>query len=190
MGEMPNTNTTGQAQDTVPETPATTETVDRAAETMVDFETWLQQQSEEVRAAYEQHVARLKGALRSERETRSQLEKQLKRILKGEEVPDSVRSQIEQATQQLRDLELRAEFISEAAKRQVLYPDLLFRAAKEQLQNTEDLNNDLLWERLRREYPALFRPAAATRSAEDAGARGETPQLPSVDDYIREMARR
>jgi len=162
------------------------------ATTIEDFETWLATQSEAVRAAYETHVGALKKALRSERDARAKLEKQLKKIVKGEEVPDPVKRQIEALTKQLDITSKRAEFIAAAAKRGARYPDLLARAVDiEELDDTK-IGDDAFWQSLREEYDALFSPATAVQSSGGDGGAGETPPPPptSFDDVIRDLARR
>lgn len=155
------------------------------------FEAWLEAQPEEVRALYDAHIQRLKGALNSEREMRSRLEKQLKRIAKGEEIPDAVRQQIEELTTKLSAASRRAAFMAKATEHGAMYPDLLYAAVAEKLQDDADLSDPTLWEGLRKKYPPLFRPASGVVSNGDAGAGGDEPPAPkkSFDDVIRKLAR-
>jgi len=163
-----------------------------AGTTTIDFEKWLAEQPEEVRNAYEAHVSGLKKALASERDSRTKLEKQLKKLAKGEELPDPVKRQIEDLTKQLDVTAKKAKFIAKAAKAGAHYPELLAKAVDIDDLDPAALEDKTFWDNLREEYAALFAPTSVTRSRGGDGGAGENPpdSPPSFDDVIRDLARR
>jgi len=153
-----------------------------------DFEAWLAQQPDDVREMYERHISGLKSALEREREAHKTLEKQLKRISKGEEVPEGIRSQLEQLEQALNTTRRRADFVTEAAQRGAKYPKLLLAAVD--IEGIESLDDDGLWKGLAEQYPDLFSSKPQVRSGGDAGTGEKPPETPNVDQFIRTLAGR
>jgi len=157
-------------------------------ETPKDFEAWLAQQPDDVREMYERHISGLKSALEREREAHRTLEKQLKRISKGEEVPEAIRTQLEALEQQVSAARRRADFVAQAAQRGAKYPKLLLAAVD--LNGIESLEDDNLWHGLAEQYPDLFSSKPQVQSTGDAGAGEKPPEAPSVDRFIRTLAGR
>ncbi len=158
---------------------------------IMDFNTWIDEQEDDVREMLETHTAGLKTALTSERDAQKQLSADLAAAVAssaaGSASEGELRQKMEKITADLASAAGRADFYAAGHKAGVTNLSLAFLAAKE---------SDLIgadgvdFEKLKTGYPELF--AGVQRSPGNAGngMAGDPP--PSVaktmDEIIRSQA--
>lgn len=132
---------------------------------------WLAAQPEgqraEIARLHDAETAGLRNALKSEREARGNLEKQLRDIGRQLEEGSAARQQLESAAQDLEAAQRRVAFY-ENAPGDLVNPRLAWLAAQEI--DAFDKRGNVNWDPVRQAFPELFRPARPATSAANAGA--------------------
>lgn len=142
---------------------------------------------EPAQALFGEHIQGLRTALDSEREQRKEMSKQLQKTSQQLEKGSEVRQDLENLAAKLDEVERRAAFYEEAAAQGVSNPRLAYIAAMES--ELFDKRGQALWERLKDQFPELFRPHRAAPPA-NAGAGGQPAAGFDMDRAIRQAARR
>ena len=163
------------------ETPATTQPATPAPA----FDEWLKGQPADVQKLLDGHFAErttgLKSALDSERNSRAELDKQLKKALSELKEGSEARDQLEQARNALALANLRADFVNAAYAAGAAKADRLFRLAHTEGKLEKAEINDEFIATLKAEYPEYFpAPAPKEKPATEADKRGPATE-PSQD---------
>ena len=153
-----------------------------------DFESWIGQQPGEIKTAYDGHVRGLRTALESERNSRKDLEKQLRDLAGKAEKGSEAERQLTELTNKITDADRRAAFYETASAAGVKNLRLAYTVALQ-----DDLFNkrgEVDLEALKKTYPELF-AQKSTLPAGNAGSglNGGTPRS-TMNDWIREKAGR
>jgi len=135
------------------------------------WDAWLEAQPQEVRALYETHTSGLRSALQSEREQRDDLARQLREATGALEEGSAAREALEQVNVQLEAAQRQADFYAEAARPETgcTNPRLAYLAAQEI--DVFDRRGNVNWERLKEQFPELFKKQgpAPTHGGEGSG---------------------
>ncbi len=155
----------------------------------VAFDSWLNEQPDDIKGLISTHTANLKSALESERSSRRELEKQIKRIARTSEEGSELRQQLDRISGELSTTSQRADFYDEAHKQGVKNLRLSYLAAKEA--GLVDDRGRCDFGQLKTQFPELFaevRKQAPTNTGAGAG----TPPTPAqtMNDIIRGRMRR
>lgn len=153
------------------------------------FEAWLGQQPDDVRGRYEQHTSGLRSALESERETRRNLERQIRTAARQQEEGSTARQQLEQIAGQLSEQNHRADFYEEAHRNGVTDLRLAYLAARDagliDDRGRVDMNT------LRTRYPHLFETRRVAPAGNAGNGTGVDPKpQSSMNTFIRRSAGR
>lgn len=124
----------------------------------MDFDVWLNEQSEDVQGMIAKQTAGLSSALESERGLRRQLAKDLKTAVKNSGADSGMRSQLEKMTADLSMATSRADFFAQGHTAGIANLPLGYLAAKESGLIGEDGGAD--FEQMKAVYPELFGSAA------------------------------
>jgi hypothetical protein len=118
------------------------------------FETWLEKQDETVKGLLDGHVKGLKTALDSERESRKDLEKQLRDLAKKAETGSDAQTKLTTMADQLAASDRKADFYDAAHKAGVSNLSLAYLAASEKglIDNKGRVNFD----EMKKDFPELF----------------------------------
>lgn len=159
------------------------------SETPFAYDSWLAQQSEDVRTGIEAHITGLRNTVQATRQERDSLAQQLRDAAKS--ATGEVKAQLDKLTGDLEAANTRADFFEEAAKPDVgcTNPRLAFIAADQA--GLIDKKGRVNWAEMRKQYPELFRQAGQQKGSADGGAGGDkTPTGNSMNDFIRKAAGR
>lgn len=137
-------------------------------QTPENFEAWLEEQPEEVQSLYETHTQGLRSALNTERDSRKDLEKQLRDLAKKAEKGSENETQLTQMADQLAETERQNTFYDAAHDAGVANLKLAWMAAKESGLVRSDGNADFA--ALKEKYPELF--GATTKPPKGNGGDG------------------
>ncbi len=155
-----------------------------------NWQAWLQGQPEEQRAViarlYEAETQGLKSALRSEREARGGLEKQLREIGKQLDEGSEARKQLEAAASELQAAQQRVAFY-ENAPGELVNPKLAWLAAQEI--GAFDQRGNVNWDAVKQAFPELFKKAVVA-GAVNAGSGNAAPKPFDMNTALREAAGR
>jgi hypothetical protein len=184
--------TTQQNQQQVPPVqPPATEQGKGASEMLVDFETFLATQPEQVRKLYDTHVSGLKTALTSEREQGKTLQTRLSDIKKlfGSD-PEKAKQEFDKLSEDYKVAQSRIEFLEEAVKPEVecLNPAAAWLVATGKgLFNSKGVPD---WKAIREEAPQLFgKPTVRSHGGNGMGD-DRTPRPFNMNDAVRENIQR
>jgi len=180
------------ADDDTPTTDTETEdqpSQDTGDETSQDFETWLEDQDDEVQELYESHTSGLKSALDSERETRRALEKQLREAAEAADEGSEAREKLEEVAAAAETANAQADFYEDAHAAGV--SDLrLAWIVVQQDETLQDRYGKPDFAKLKEQHPALFTDGQKPPPGNaGAGAATETP-AEDMNTRIRKAARR
>lgn len=154
------------------------------------WQAWLEGQPEEQRAViarlHEAETQGLKSALKSEREARGGLEKQLREIGKQLDEGSEARKQLEAAASELQAAQQRVAFY-ENAPGDLVNPKLAWLAAQEI--GAFDQRGNVNWDAVKQAFPELFKKAVAV-SAVNAGSGNAAPKPFDMNSALREAAGR
>lgn len=172
----PSTPPNGQdGKQTPPQTPPPNETP-------ATWETWLAAQPEaqrqQIETLHSTHTAGLKSALDSERQSRRDLEKQVKDLAKAEKDGSDAQQRLNSIATELETANRRADFYETASKPEIGLVDV---KAAWVLTNAEadvyfDRKGSVNFELLKREHPSLFaqpRPTPRGNIGNGAGQGGQ-----------------
>lgn len=157
------------------------------------FDSWLEQQTPEVKALYEQHTSGLKTALQAEREARKrdtgELSRQLRDAAKKADEGSEARKSLEATAAQLEVAEKRAAFLEDAVRPEIQCrnPRAAFIVATSDGLFDKKGNPD--WAAIKAAAPELFGPRVP---AGDAGTGTGTPPpgKGGMNEFIRRSAGR
>lgn len=160
--------------------------------TTPSFEDFLKAQPDPIKKAYEAHSANLRNALQSERDSRKDLEKQIKGLAAKAEKGSDLETELSKISTQLAESDRRAVFFEQAHEAGVSNLRLAFIAAVQDDLFDRNGNPDLT--ALKQRYPELFgaRPAPGKRvpAGSGNGSSGQIDTARSMNDFIRRSAGR
>jgi hypothetical protein len=176
-----------------PQAPEAGGTSDVKQEPVV-FDTWIQGQPDEVKAAYTTHVQGLRNTVQATRQERDALSQQLSQLQTalGKNSPDEVKHLVEQMTHDLEAANRRAAFVEEAVRAEIACSNPKAAYALAQAENLFDRRGNPDWAAIRAAAPELF--GGNGRSAIPPGhagaGTGGPPQDNSMNAFIRRSAGR
>lgn len=150
------------------------------------FDGWLGKQDETVKGLLDGHTSGLKRALESERESRKDLEKQIKALAGSAQKEGELRTQLEHISAQFETLNKQVAFMEAAARENVSNPKALFVLAVSG--DHFDKKGVANFAALRNEYPEFFIKPIPKGNA-GAGAEA-APAATTMNDLIRRAAGR
>lgn len=154
------------------------------------WQAWLQGQPEEQRAViarlYDAETQGLKSALRSEREARGGLEKQLREIGKQLDEGSEARKRLDTVASELSAAQQRVSFY-ENAPGDLANPKLAWLAAQEI--GAFDQRGNANWDAVRSQFPELFKKTAVA-AAVNAGSGSAAPKPFDMNTALRDAAGR
>lgn len=118
------------------------------------FEAWLSKQDESTQSLIEQRFTVLQNSLRSERDEKKSLDRQLKALSKSLDEGSEAKGQVDRLRSDLSEQAVRADFYEEAHKKGVSNLKLAYSAAK--LDNLIDEKGRVDWTALKTQNPELF----------------------------------
>ena len=153
-----------------------------------DFDSWLESQPAETQAIIENGTKGLKSALQSERQQRSEMERQLREAAGKAAKGSEDEKRLTEMADRLAAEELRAAFYDEAHTRGVTNLRLAYLAATDG--GLIDAKGRVNWDGLSKQCPELFR-ATGTASGHAGAGTGTAPTGgQSMNDFIRQQAGR
>lgn len=164
-GATPSTSTAGATPDADSST-ATDTPEAGATPAPEDYDTWIKGQPPEVKTRIDSRLSALQSALKSERDGKNSLERQLKTLSKSAKDSPELQAQIDKLSADLETEALRGSFLEESFRKGVSDPVLAWKAV--QGSDFVDKRGQVDWSRLQEEHPALF-------------AKPEAPKLPSAN---------
>ncbi len=148
------------------------------------FEKWFEAQDENIKGLLDGHTKGLKSALTSERETRKELEKQIRELVGKAEKGSELEKQLTELSSQIEHSERRAAFYEKASREGVSNMKALFVLAS--AEGKFNAKGEADFAALKVEYPEFF-----TKLIPDGNA-GEgsdaQPVQSSMNDIIRRAA--
>lgn len=153
----------------------------------MDFDTWLAEQTDEVKGLVAGHIDGLKSALDSERSTRKSLEKDLRTAVSQAEAGSEMQKRLQEMERSLSSTTTKADFFQAAHQAGAKNLSLAFLAAQEAGLVGESGAVD--FDKLKTGFPELF--AEKVRVPGNAGeGMGNPPPAgkTSMDDLIRQQA--
>jgi len=153
------------------------------------YETWIGEQPEEVRTLLENHTQGLRSALQNERESRRDLERQLRELAQQAEQGSEAQNRLTQMADQVAESERRADFYEQAQAAGVSNLRLAYTVAVSD--EMFDRRGNVNFQRMKEQYPELF--GAARRAGQGNAGDGTTNNQPparSMNDFIRRAAGR
>lgn len=153
-------------------------------QTPPDFDTWLNSQTEDVKTLLNGHTAGLKNALKSERESRSKLEQQLRDAAEKVEKGSETETQLIQLADQMSEASRKVDFYEAAHAAGVKNLKLAYTVAVSD--EMFDKRGNVNFETMKQSYPELFgsAPKAPTGNAGSGAGGGQTAGI-SMNDFIR-----
>jgi hypothetical protein len=151
------------------------------------FEDWLAAQDEKVKTLYATHTSGLQSALKSERDARSQLEKQMRDLAKKADKGSELEAALTKQADQLSALEKQAAFQDKAHAAGVRNLKLAFLAAAQA--GLVNDRGDCDFAKLKTEYPELFLSAPAPANAGNGTGTKPTTGV-TMNDFILRAAGR
>lgn len=118
------------------------------------YENWLEKQDDTIKGLLDEHVKGLKSALGSERESRKEMEKQLREMAKKAEAGSEAQTKLTQMADQIQTADRRAEFYDEAHRAGVVNLKLAYLAATQE--ELFDRNGRVNFDEMKKNYPELF----------------------------------
>lgn len=157
-------------------------------ETPQDFEAWFKAQAAPTQALINTRFERLEGALKSEREGRKGLEKQLKAAASKAEEGSELRQQLDALNVQLEQEGTRADFYEEGLKQGVADLRLAWLAYSADA-GQYSRRGRIDWDALKTDHPSLFATQTVPRGNAGAGTGTQTPTR-GMNEAIRAAAGR
>lgn len=155
----------------------------------IEWGSWLAEQPDPVKQAYERHTHGLKSALDTERAERKTLAKQFKELAGKAEQGSELQNRLQETVNALEEAEAKAQFFEDAAP---VVTNLRVAWMYARAAGLVDKHGAVDMARLRVEAPQLFErerkppPGNAGSGARDA----TTPPVPNMNDFIRRSAGR
>jgi hypothetical protein len=154
-----------------------------------DFDSWLASQPEDVKTLLSGHTAGLKNALKSERDARSDLEKQLRDLAAKSEKDSDAQKQLTSMADQMGEADRKAGFYEAAHAAGVKNLKLAYTVAVSD--EMFDRRGNINFQAMKEAYPELFGGVqkAPTGNAGSGAGGGQTTGI-SMNDFIRRKAGR
>lgn len=139
-----------------------------------NYEQWIGEQSEEIKAGIEAHYQGILNTAKATRQERDDLDKKLKRLAKEVEVGSDAEKTISEMRGQLANETKRANFFEGANKQGIKNAKLAFALANTDNLYTDEGTPD--WDKIKENAPELFNAQAINSNAGSG-----TNQRPAVD---------
>lgn len=155
------------------------------------FDAWLQQQDENARRLYEEHVSGLKNALKSERTEKGDLSKQLKDLAKKAEEGSALKAELDRLAATQEKTSRRADFLESAVAAGVTDLKLAWKAVSADGDEFLDRKGQINFEALKAAHPGLFEKPRVPDVNAGRGLGGGNPNKSStaaMNDFIRKAA--
>ncbi len=164
--------------------PASTQTPENAA--IDDYEKWLDEQPKNVKDAILANEAKLRGALKDERDERQNLEKQVRTLSDKAEKGSDLQKELDGLANKIAESDARADFYELAHAAGITNLKLAYRVATDE--GHIDKKGRVNFDALKAEYPELFagKVKAPKNNAGDGSPDGQPPR--SMNDWIRAQA--
>jgi hypothetical protein len=155
---------------------------------VLTFEAWLEKQDDTVKALLDGHIKGLRTALGSERESRKDLEKQLRDLAKKAEAGSESQSKLTEMADQIATADRKADFYEAAHRAGVTNLKLAFLVATQD--ELFDKHGAVNFEAMKKNYPELFGGTANVDGNAGSGTDQEPKPAIKMDDMIRQAAGR
>jgi hypothetical protein len=178
-----------QQQATQTASDATQDTQATQDATPIEFESWIAEQPEAVKTAFEGHTSGLRKALQAEREEKKTLAKQLRDAAKAMEEGSESRKAVEELGGKLDAANRRADFFEEATDPKVGCSSvkLAWLAANEL--GAIDGRGRVDWDALKAQFPELFLKKQTLPTANAGSGTGQQPPAGGgMNTFIRKAA--
>ena len=147
------------------------------------FEKWMEDQPEDVKTMFEEHVTGLRSALQSERDGRKEDLKKLRELEKQAESGSELSKQLDEMTNSMKEMELRTKFVESASGAGVkanMIKAAYLTAKADGLVSEDKINFD----GLKTSYPDFFgsEPQPRANAAEQNQANGGKLDM---NDWVR-----
>lgn len=152
------------------------------------WDSWINEQPEDVKTLLSGHTKGLKSALDGERDARKDLEKQLRDLAKKAEKGSELETQLNDLVTRSESEQLRADFYEAAHQAGVTNLKLAFLVAQQD--ELIDRRGRVNFETLKRSYPELFGSVRVPAGNAGAGTGKEASGSQSMNDFIRRAAGR
>jgi hypothetical protein len=155
-----------------------------------DYDKWIAEQPDDVKAGLEQRTSGLTSALKSERESRKEQEKQLRDAAAAAEKGSEAQKQLTVMADKMAAADQRADFMEAAHAAGVKNLKLAYTVARED--EMFDRRGNVNFEAMKADYPELFGSSTAPASG-NAGAGTTSQPAPggkhaAANDAIRRAA--
>lgn len=164
---------------------------DAGGETPPTFESWLATAPDDVKALYEAHTNGLRSALNSERESKRELERQLREMRDKAEKGSEAETRLNEMVSALETANRRADFVIEAAKPENGVADIeaAWLIVNAKADTFFDRKGNVNFALLKQQHPMLFRAAKAPPGNAGSGV-GQEGGKQDINDWIRSAAGR
>lgn len=156
------------------------------------FDAWIKEQPKEVQELHSQHVSGLKSALQSERETRKEQEKELRKLADEAEEGSAAKQRLTKMADEQERLNRRADFYEEAHSAGVTNLKLAYLVAEEE--KLFDRRGNVNFEAMEENFPELFGGGQKQKVPKGTGGEGTGGEGPtgkkSMNTFIRKSAGR
>lgn len=162
-----------------------------SGETPQTWEDWLNAQADDVKALYEAHTNGLRSALNSERESKRELERQLREMRDKAEKGSEAETRLNEMVSALETANRRADFVVEAAKPENGVADIeaAWLIVNAKADTFFDRKGNVNFALLKQQHPMLFRAAKAPPGNAGSGV-GQEGGKQDINDWIRSAAGR
>lgn len=152
------------------------------------FEQWFEKQDEAIKALLDGHTKGLKSALKTERETRTDQEKQLRELAAKAEKGSEAQKQLTELADKLAEADKKTDFFDAAHKAGVTNLKLAFTVATQE--DLFDKKGQVNFEQLKKDYPELFATKKAPQGGAGSGTGEDQPKGGDMNAFIRRAAGR
>lgn len=150
------------------------------------FDDWIAEQPDDVREMLESHTSGLKSALDTERESRKDLQKQLRDLAENAEAGSDAQNELTAMADKLDASDRKAAFYEAAHANGVNNLKLAYLVATQDELFDKKGNPD--FDAMKTNYPQLFGSKTVTAGNAGSGTETEPPASASMDDFIRTQA--
>lgn len=150
----------------------------------LDWEGWIADQDDEVKAAHEAYIRGLKNTVEATRGDNKKLREAVKEAAQGAD--GETKAQLDALGKKLEEREREVAFIDQAVVEGVQKPRALWVLAV--ADNAFDRYGKPDWQHLRSEYPMMFRTAQGPRGNAGAGAGTPPSGAPDMEALLRQKA--